>query len=277
MTWHHLTNTKTMTMTNRDHWTILAMSFVVGRPTRWSVIYIWISILIFWYFPIQITEKYSIVLCYVFCSPFSKHPYIQKNKEQKARITINIRHCCEIIGKWVSPPSFGGETKEMMLWKGVWSGKRSHCWAQIEFLIPDLFSLENFPSERARLFVCRKFWRERKQIAKVSATGFQIPKLCSKWHFTFSNNPRTTMPVVLWSFRFENISVSILYSTHTTFASLRTSQNIKYWGLNNQHGLKLHSVWCVTDSGATNHSFIFLKFFWYILNFFFLFHASKLC
>ena len=30
-------------------------------------------------------------------------------------LVLNSCDCCEIIGKWVSPPSFGGETKEMML------------------------------------------------------------------------------------------------------------------------------------------------------------------
>ena len=72
-------------------------------------------------------------------------------------------YLCEIIGKWVSPPSFGGETKEMMLWKGVWSGKRSHCWAQIEFLIPDLFSLDNFLLEPAPSWVWDMFQKKKSE------------------------------------------------------------------------------------------------------------------
>ena len=65
--------------------------------------------------------------------------------------------CCEIIGKWVSPPSFGAGNKGDDVVKGVWSGKRSHCWAQIEFLIPDLFSFsDNSPSEQAGPFVCKE-------------------------------------------------------------------------------------------------------------------------
>ena len=51
--------------------------------------------------------------------------------------------------------------------KGVWSGKRSHCWkhcwAQIEFLMPDLFSNGNFLSEQTRPFVCKKFLKEEEK------------------------------------------------------------------------------------------------------------------
>ena len=37
-------------------------SLLVGRPTRWSLLFTF-GFLIWSYFPIQITEKYSIVLC----------------------------------------------------------------------------------------------------------------------------------------------------------------------------------------------------------------------
>ena len=87
-------------------------------------------------------------------------------------------YLCEIIGKWVSPPSFGGETKEMMLWKGVWSGKRSHCWAQIEFLIPDLFSLDNFLLEPAPSWVWDMFQKNK------SATMVKV-KVKAEWYISY--------------------------------------------------------------------------------------------
>ena len=67
--------------------------------------------------------------------------------------------------------------------KGVWSGKRSHCWAQIEFLIPDLFSFGNFPSEQTRPFVCKKFPKEKKMIVKCGNCP-NVWQLSSVWQLS---------------------------------------------------------------------------------------------